>query len=240
MHSKNTHAGLGPLSALIVDDNPFDRRRLMRLAQDTALNITFAEADGVPDFTDLLDRHPFDVIFVDLNLAGDDGIDLLPLVRAHPLNAEAAMIMIAGSAEAESALRAVQSGFADYIEKDMLTPAGLERATTNAVQKLHLAQAADIAASETETLEELLRTFAVACSDEMRPMMARMLRQVRQIKADAADLGLSSANIADIEATCARMDGFFEDLCAFASEGRLRDLLPEADARSAPRLSRAS
>ena len=175
----------GTVRALVIDDNAFDCRRLQRLARESSLDIEMSDVATTAAFHAILDREQFDVIYVDLDLAGEDGMSLMPSVRAHPMNKQAAMIMVAGNGKSDIALEAVRAGFADYIEKSALTAASLERATVNALQKVRLTMAADTAEAETKSVEAVLRSFALACGNEMRPMMARMLRQVRQMRSEA-------------------------------------------------------
>ncbi|MEL7344303.1 MAG: response regulator [Pseudomonadota bacterium] len=216
---------LGPVRALIVDDNAFDRRRLVRLASETRVDFRVKDVADTQAFAAILDHAQFDVIYVDLDLAGEDGMALMPSVRRHPINKNAAMIMVAGNGQADVALEAVRAGFSDYIEKSALSAASLERATVNALQKIRLTQAANTAEAETKSIEAVLRSFALGCSNEMRPMMARMLRQVRQMRAEADRTGISAAALLDIEQTCARMEEFFQDLGSMANDGELSSIV---------------
>ncbi|QJF50896.1 response regulator [Roseobacter ponti] len=213
----------GLISALIVDDNAFDRRRLTRLADQTGLDFFIREAGTAEEFGRLLDQDKFDVIFVDLDLAGASGMNLISGARMHSINKNAAMIMISGNDKAEVALEALRKGFADYIGKETLTAAALERATVNALQKSHLNREVESANSETRSVEAVLQSFSRACSEEMRPMLVRMVRQVRQVK-EAADKMGAGHNIAEIESTCARMEEFFQDLESLAKDKKLRDV----------------
>lgn len=212
----------GVISALIMDDNAFDRRRLQRIAKSTDLEFFIREAATPEDFGLALDNDKFDIIFVDLNLSADvDGFSLAPIARNHSVNSEASLIMIAGEDQAEVALQALRVGFADYIDKGSLSPAALERATVNAIQKRRLSQAANHANAETRSVEAVLRSFANVCQREMRPMLTRMVRQVRQMRADLEAAQISSENITNVEKTCARMGEFLQDLGDLANEGQL-------------------
>ena len=225
----------GLISALIVDDNTFDRRRFLRIADETNLDFYLKEVSDVEEFGSILDQEKFDIIFVDLDLAGASGLALLPGVRTHNVNKNAAMIMVAGNNQAEVALDAIRSGYADYIEKEALSIASLERATINALQKSQLSRAAVSAEAETKSVEAVLKSFATACGQEMRPMTARMLRQIRQLKPAAENFEVPDS-IAQIENTCIRMEEFFQDLASLAEEGKLSTVVvPEIALR--PELS---
>lgn len=213
------------VSALMIDDNAFDRRRLVRVAGETCLDFLIQEVGDVEAFGRALDSEKFDVVYVDLNLAGASGMNLLPAVRNHRVNRDAAMIMVAGDGQAEVALEAVRAGFADYIEKDKLNASALERATLNALEKRKLTNRADEAAAETRSIEGVLNSFARACTTEMRPMLTRMVRQVRQLRSEQVMSEQGCASIGQIEQTCARMDEFLQDLGSLANEGQLSTIL---------------
>lgn len=217
---------LGVVSALIVDDNAFDRRRLRRIADQCSVDFFLREADDPQSFERALNADKFDVMFIDLDLTGSiTGLDLVPFVRAHQKNSDAALIMIAGADHSDAALSALRAGFADYIDKDSLSPASLERASVNAVQKQRLARVADQASAQTQTIEAVLTDFATVCRKEMRPILSRMLRQVRQVRSELSAAGITSQNIAGLENTCARMDEFFQDFSGLANDGRLAETL---------------
>jgi len=216
---------MGLVCALVIDDNTFDRRRLMRFADQSGLEFIVHEAADPEEFGRALDQDKYDVIYVDLNLPGASGLNLLPVVRNHSVNKEAAMIMIAGDDQADVALEAVRSGFADYIDKDSLSATSLERATLNALQKKRLSNVAYQAEADTKSMEALLKIFAEACSKEMRPMLTRMVRHVRQLRCESPEGCATSTNMAQIESTCARMDEFLQDLASLADEGNLSSVL---------------
>lgn len=222
----------GPIKALLIDDNMFDRRRFSRIARETNLEFTLDEACDVNEFATQLDQNSYDIIFIDLNLGSENGMSLLPVVRAHHINKNAAVIMVAGDNQAEVALKALREGFADYIEKEVLSQSSLERATINALQKTRLSNAAQVAEADTKTIEAVLASFSQACSHEMRPLMARMVRQIRQVKSAAAAYNAAD-KITEIETTCVRIDEFFQDLSALGEDGKLSSFI-EASLNTAP------
>ena len=60
-------------------------------------------------------REPFDVVLVDLVLPGESGIDLLHWIRRTSPSTE--VIVITGHATVETAIRAIEYGAFDYIQK---------------------------------------------------------------------------------------------------------------------------
>ena len=101
------------MRVLIVEDEPVVARRLARLLRQEAgdelaglaVAPTFAEA------RDRLARGDVDVVFLDLNLHGRDGFDLLAEVAAGPVPA------VVVSAHTDRALRAFEVGVLDFVPK---------------------------------------------------------------------------------------------------------------------------
>ncbi|MDF2177364.1 LytTR family DNA-binding domain-containing protein [Aliiglaciecola sp. CAU 1673] len=98
---------------LIVEDENTVAARIERFTRDyfegnpLQLNV-FHSLDDADDF---LSRHPIDLLFLDLNLAGRDGFNLLKLVVAESFHC------IVISAYAERALEAFEYGVLDFIAK---------------------------------------------------------------------------------------------------------------------------
>lgn len=207
---------IGLVSALVIDDSRFDRRRLERLCEECELDITLRQAATKEEFGTRLDGEKFDVIYVDLNLPEGSGLDLIPIVRAHRVNCDASIIMIAGDNQSDVALNAIRSGCSDYIDKDTLSVASLSRATINAVQKLYLQRSETTAREDSQTVNSILLDFAEECRAEMRPMLTRMLRQIRRLKTTSVSPEDYADSITGLEQTCVRMDEFLGDLSSVA------------------------
>src|SRR5580692_1420550 len=62
-----------------------------------------------------LGEQPFDLILLDLALPGRDGMDILTEIHAH--EARLPVIMITAYGTVENAVRAMQSGAANFIQK---------------------------------------------------------------------------------------------------------------------------
>ena len=105
------------MNILIVEDEPIIARRLRRLLSSllppsTNINIchtvTHAQA--------FLDSSDIDVLFLDLNLHGDSGFDLLQEMVSHPFHT------IVVSANTDRALEAFEYGVLDFIPKPFDLP----------------------------------------------------------------------------------------------------------------------
>ncbi|GAB5559234.1 MAG: LytTR family DNA-binding domain-containing protein [Synoicihabitans sp.] len=95
---------------LIIDDEPLAREEMHRLlGEQTAVTIV-GEADDVPSAQKRLAIHDYDLVFLDIDLGGGSGFDLVSHVRPG------ARIIFA-TAHNEFALRAFEINALDYLLK---------------------------------------------------------------------------------------------------------------------------
>jgi NtrC-family two-component system response regulator AlgB len=100
-------------SALVIDDDPGLRQSLrLCLESDTARVLGVGTPCGA---LEALDRGHFDIVFLDLWLGDESGLDLLPeLVRRQP---GIGVIVITAFATFETAVQAMRLGATDYLPK---------------------------------------------------------------------------------------------------------------------------
>ncbi len=99
-----------PLRALVVEDEPPTRARLVRLLQAHADVLTVAgEAATADEARAALAMHRPDVLFLDVELPGGSGLDLLP----HVGNARVVFV----TAYAVHAVEAFEAGAVDFLVK---------------------------------------------------------------------------------------------------------------------------
>lgn len=119
-----------PLRILIVDDEQTIR---------TTLGICL-EADGhqvasegnSADALGAVVRTAFDLIFLDLRLGTESGLDLIPLLLAQ--NPWARIVVITAYASVDTAVEAMKRGATDYLPKPF-TPAQVEMVTTKVAKQ---------------------------------------------------------------------------------------------------------
>ena len=109
--SHGSMAGHG--SVLIVDDEAEIRESLETLLQLEGYD-TETAASGEEGLARLGD-HPFDLVLLDLALPDRNGIDLLPEIRAF--DPQISVIMITAYGTVEDAVRAMQSGATNFLQK---------------------------------------------------------------------------------------------------------------------------
>jgi DNA-binding NtrC family response regulator len=98
---------------LIIDDEAEIRESLQTLLEFEGYEVE-AAANGAQGLSKLGDR-PFDLVLLDLALPDRNGLELLPEIRA--LDPQISVIMITAYGTVEDAVRAMQSGAANFLQK---------------------------------------------------------------------------------------------------------------------------
>ncbi len=101
---------------LVVDDNEDNRYMLTRrLEREGYANLTTA-SDG-REALDLLRRHEFDLVLLDIMMPEMDGYQVLEHLKADPRLRDLPVIMISAVDEIESVIRCIELGAEDYLPK---------------------------------------------------------------------------------------------------------------------------
>jgi len=113
--SRGSSTGLmaGHGSVLIIDDEAAIRESLQTLLELEGYDVG-AAASGEEGLARLGDR-PFDLVLLDLALPDRNGIDLLPEIRG--IDPQLSIIMITAYGTVEDAVRAMQSGATNFLQK---------------------------------------------------------------------------------------------------------------------------
>jgi signal transduction histidine kinase len=114
---------------LVVDDEPAILRFFRAALTDHEVITTLSPEEGLR----LLESDRIELLFVDKNLPGMDGIDLLRRARAVAPRFEA--IVMTGYASLDSAIEAVDLGVFRYLQKPLLLEE-VRRATDQAIARL--------------------------------------------------------------------------------------------------------
>src|SRR5947208_11003099 len=100
-------------SVLIIDDEAEIRESLQTLLELEGFEVETAES-GEDGLTQVAER-PFDLVLLDLALPGRDGMEILSEIHAHDVRLP--VIMITAYGTVENAVRAMQSGAANFVQK---------------------------------------------------------------------------------------------------------------------------
>ncbi|MFL0797898.1 MAG: two-component system response regulator NarL [Cellvibrionaceae bacterium] len=116
---------LMPASILIVDDHPLLRKGLVQLINDENELEVIAEASNGQDAIELAEEHDPDLVLLDLNMQGMDGLETLRMMRNKGVTSR--IIMLTVSNNDEDVVQAVTSGADGYLLKDMMPEEIIEK-----------------------------------------------------------------------------------------------------------------
>src|SRR5438477_1584253 len=100
-------------SVLIIDDEAEIRESLQTLLEMEGFEVETA-VSGEDGLAQMADR-PYDLVLLDLTLPGRNGMEILSEIRSH--DARLPVIMITAYGTVENAVRAMQSGAANFVQK---------------------------------------------------------------------------------------------------------------------------
>src|SRR6267143_5861769 len=100
-------------AVLIIDDEAEIRESLQTLLEMEGFDVETAVSgeEGLLR----IGEHPYDLVLLDLALPGRDGMDILTEIHAH--DERLSVIMITAYGTVENAVRAMQSGAANFVQK---------------------------------------------------------------------------------------------------------------------------
>lgn len=123
------------LRAVIVEDEPPARRRLVRMLEETGLVEAAGEADTVKQAVQQIRSVDPDVVFLDIRIPGGDGFEVLRRLEEIPP-------VIFVTAYDEFAVRAFEADAVDYLVKP-ITPERLKEALDRLTRRVENARAPD-------------------------------------------------------------------------------------------------
>ncbi|HMW24363.1 MAG TPA: two-component system response regulator NarL [Burkholderiaceae bacterium] len=104
------------IRVLIIDDHPLFRRGVRQLLELEDGYEVVGEAAGGQEGIELARRHDPDLILLDLNMKGIDGLETLRTMR--DLGVDARIILLTVSNSADDLMAAIRAGSDGYILKD--------------------------------------------------------------------------------------------------------------------------
>src|SRR3954471_11947795 len=128
------------LSVLVVDDEKNIRQALKVCLESIDTAVT--EASSATAALEAINRTVFDVVFLDLRLGTESGLDLIPKLLVE--NPNVVIIVVTAYATLETAVQAIRSGAWDYLQKPF-TPAQIRHLVEKAqVQRSLSVRMADL------------------------------------------------------------------------------------------------
>ncbi|HEX6558354.1 MAG TPA: response regulator, partial [Longimicrobiales bacterium] len=135
-----------PPKVLAVDDEQVVCESIRRVLSQEGYQVmtTTSSREGV----DLIRKHTFDLLLLDIKMPEIDGIEFLREARA--VSPETEVIIVTGYATIETAVEAIKLGAFDYLEKPV-SPPQLIVAAARALERKHLVDLTLRLRSELET-----------------------------------------------------------------------------------------
>ncbi len=103
------------MKVLIIDDERSIRNSLGEILCDEGYEVEKAE-DGAAAIA-LVEKEKFDVIFCDIKMPGMDGIEVLE--KFMSMGIDAAVVMISGHGDIETAVECIKKGAFDFVQKPL-------------------------------------------------------------------------------------------------------------------------
>ena len=163
-------------SVLIVDDEKNIRHALRLWLESLDADVT--EAGSAPMALDAIGRSVFDVVFLDLRIGTQSGLDLIPQLLAE--NPNVVIIVVTAYATVETAVEAIRRCAWDYLPKPF-TPAQIR----------HLIEKADVQRSLSVRMASLADRLQAEAPDVDLGSHAQAMRSVLQVISRAAAVDVS-------------------------------------------------
>jgi len=112
------HAGA---RLLVAEDEPINREVLLCLLQDCGLQVQMA-TDGAQAVA-LVQQQPFDLVLMDMQMPGTDGLQATQQIRALPQGARLPILAFTANAFMDDKARCLDAGMNDFITKPVDPPA---------------------------------------------------------------------------------------------------------------------
>src|SRR5882724_4727312 len=166
------------LAVLVVDDEKNIRQTLRLCLESMDAEVT--EAGTAPAALEALGRTVFDLVFLDLRIGAQSGLELIPQLLAE--NPNVAIIMVTAYATVETAVEAIRRGAWDYLPKPF-TPGQIR----HVLEKVLVQRSLSVRVTD---LQDRLQAEAPETDlDSSAPVMRSVLEVVsRAAKADVSVL----------------------------------------------------
>jgi DNA-binding response OmpR family regulator len=164
-----------PIRLLVVDDNEDNRTILRR--RFTRLGYEVMEAEDGGKALQLIHMIPFDLVLLDIQMPGVDGVEVLRRARETRSAAELPIIMVTAKSATEDVVEALNLGANDYITK----PVDIEVAYARAEMQIRRKREHDDGRAAYRELESTLVSLqeAVTRAENTSALLADLGPEVR-------------------------------------------------------------
>ena len=198
---------------LIIDDSAADSQLLQAmLRQGWPQTFEVERAASGAEGLAMLEAQVFDCVFLDYRLEDSHDWNILDQIRES--GNDLPIVAISGHGNEQVAVEGLKLGAQDYLVKDAMTPETIQRALTNAIERVKLAR-------ELAQRQQEMRDFAHMAAHDLRAPLRRIHQLAEFLKEDlAGKLDESSANHVELIGTNAmRLEALVKGLIDFARHG---------------------
>jgi NtrC-family two-component system response regulator AlgB len=164
------------LAVLVVDDEKNIRQALRVCLESMDAEVT--EAGSAPTALEAIGRAIFDVVFLDLRIGTQNGLDLIPQLVAE--NPNVVIIVVTAYATVETAVEAIRRGAWDYLPKPF-TPGQIR----------HLLEKVAVQRSLSVRMADLQERLQAEAPDTDLDSSAPVMRSVLEVVSRAAQSDVS-------------------------------------------------
>ncbi len=100
---------------LVVEDEPVNREVILALLEDVGLAVDLAQ-DGF-EAVDAFRRRAYDLVLMDMQMPGQDGLETTRQIRAMPSGGAAAILAVTANAFVEDKVKCLEAGMDDFMSK---------------------------------------------------------------------------------------------------------------------------
>jgi signal transduction histidine kinase len=174
---------VGPRVALVVDDLAVDREVVRRALQG---ELEVIEAASLDEAWERYRTGGIDVVILDLNLSGQDGLSFIERIRESTGSPvlPVPVVLRTGSGNERKAVHAMKLGVDDYLVKDDDSPERLRRAVRTALDRFELRMNLERQRAALVTAERAAELRAERLA-QLQAVTAELARQVEIVDAAA-------------------------------------------------------
>ncbi|HBP89421.1 MAG: response regulator [Nitrospira sp.] len=172
-------------TVLIIDDCAEDREMLCRfLKQNSGHPFRIIETDSSIQGLELCQSEHPDCVLLDYQIPELDGLEFIESLSKNHIHRFLPVLMLTGQGNEDIATEAMKNGAADYLVKGKLTPAGIYRAVTTAIEKSSLLQTNEKQRKELERSQKELEQFAYTASHDLQAPVRRITKFLELLQMD--------------------------------------------------------
>jgi two-component system, NarL family, invasion response regulator UvrY len=209
------------MKVLIADDHAVFRRGLKETLAESFFKATFGEAKTAQETVELVRRHDWDVVILDISMPGKSGLDVLDeLKRMRP---RLPILLLSMHPEEQFARRALKAGAAGYLTKESV-PEELKVAVTKVVAGGRYVSAT-LAEKLAVDLREGADTPLYELLSDREFQVLRMIASGKTVKDIAEELSLSVKTVSTYRARILEKSGMKTnaELIRYALQSQLVD-----------------